>query len=79
MNNEYGNVFKEIGMSYPLSIEGGVPSIGFEEFWKEVKKQPSVLGVLEANKKTVLSINDSNIETTQLIDSAEVNAPKRIG
>lgn len=74
----FGDVFKELGISYPLSIEGGVPNIEFEIFWKKIKTQPSVAKVLEANAKNFNILSQSTTSDDLLIADEAINDQKRI-
>lgn len=77
--NLFADVFKELGISYPLSIEGGVPNIEFEIFWKKIKTQPSVSKVLEANTRTSYISEQSVVSNDFLMADEDSNEPKRIG
>ena len=75
----FGSVLKNVGIDYPESIEGGVPTIGFNEFWTSVKTSPSVPKVLEANAPQIYISNENMNGENPLIEDSEYNGPRRIG
>lgn len=75
----FGDIFKGLGIAYPLSVEGEIPDIEFETFWKKIKTPPSVAKILDANTKNFCISNQAINSDELLISGEDICEPKRIG